>query len=91
MVSDIGPAKRAPKPNPTRKSPVARDSVTSETPKSRDACVRAAESMEEAKPTMNPIQAIKIVANIDEDGFSLSGLAVVVVVVGIRSGHCACS
>lgn len=57
MVSEIGPAKRAPAPNPIRKRPVASDSVTSLTPKSAEAFVNAAESIEDANPTTAPIAA----------------------------------
>ena len=58
MVSEMGPAKSAPQPKPTRKRPVASDSVTSLTPKAAVAWGRAAESMEEAKPTIQPIAAM---------------------------------
>lgn len=54
----MGPAKRAPEPNPIRKRPVAKDSVTSETPNSSAACFNAAESIEEAKPTTHPMDAM---------------------------------
>ena len=59
-VSDIGPAKSAPAPKPIRKRPVARDSVTLVTLKSLAAWGRAAESMLEAKPTIQPIVAMII-------------------------------
>lgn len=58
MVSEMGPANRAPQPKPIRKRPVARDSVTSLTLKSAAACGRAAESTELAKPTTQPIEAM---------------------------------
>ena len=54
MVSEIGPANSAPTPKPIRKIPVARDSVTSLTPKSAAACGRAAESTLDANPTIQP-------------------------------------
>jgi len=57
-VSEIGPANNAPTPNPIRKSPVAKDSVTSPTPNSAVACLRAAESTLDANPTIQPIAAI---------------------------------
>ncbi len=58
MVSEIGPAKRPPAPKPIKNRPVARDSVTSETPKSTAACTNAAESIEEANPTTAPMDAM---------------------------------
>ncbi|TGO12659.1 hypothetical protein BTUL_0084g00170 [Botrytis tulipae] len=70
IVSDIGPAYKqdknspannAPSPNPTRNNPVASDSATSLTPKSSAACVNAALSIDDAKPTINPIDAIIMV------------------------------
>ncbi|TGO68027.1 hypothetical protein BOTNAR_0031g00120 [Botryotinia narcissicola] len=55
------PANNAPSPNPTRNNPVANDSATSLTPKSSAACVNAALSIDDANPTMNPIDAIMMV------------------------------
>ncbi len=60
MVSETGLVKRAPTPKPIKKSPVASDSVTSETPKSALACFKAAESILLANPTTQPIAAIRI-------------------------------
>ncbi len=60
MVSETGPANKAPTPKPIKKMPVARDSVTSLTPKSADACMRAAESTLDANPTIQPMKAMLI-------------------------------
>ena len=63
----MGPAKRAPVPKPIRKILVASDSATSLTPKSLAAWGRAAESILEANPTIQPMDAMIILEELERN------------------------
>ena len=56
--SENGPVTNAPQPKAIRKRAVARDSVTSDTPKAFAACDSTPESTAEEKPTIHPIAAM---------------------------------